>query len=92
MSLPFLRRKNNNAGLITEYRAKDESSEPGSDYNPDSGIEACGEDIIRAVNANDKRAVAAALKAAFQLLSSAPAEEEDSSYSAQNELAAKERR
>ncbi len=52
-----------------EYRKPD--AEPKQDQE-DSGLEMAAEDLLRAHASNDKKAVAAALRAAFQILDSEP--------------------
>lgn len=70
--LPFLDKQKRVAGLITTYRAPDETSEK-SESN--QALEACAEDIMSAFKADDKRMAAKALKALFEILESAPHEE-----------------
>lgn len=67
--LPFLRPKSA-AGVIIQKRKPDGSQEV--EDAPGSAIEACAEDLIRAVHAKDSKAVAAALCAAFEVFESQP--------------------
>lgn len=54
-----------------EYRKPDQL--PGEDKDSDfDGLEAAADDIMRASAAGDKKAYAAALRAAFEILDSEP--------------------
>lgn len=76
------------AGLIISQRKPDGEISPShSEDNPDQGLEACAEDLIRAVHAKDSRGVVAALRAAWEMMDSP---QDDESYAAQNAKAAKE--
>ncbi len=90
--LPFLKNRNQSqVGVIVKERAPDEKPQESDDISG-SGIEACAEELIRAVHAKDTKAAAAALKDAFQVLESQPHEEQsesDNTYAAQNAKAAK---
>lgn len=95
--LPFLKNKNQPsvAGLIMKTRAPDESPEQEDSEDSSAAIESCASEIIRAVHAKDPKAVAAALKDAFDILESMPHEEESEStephsYDAQNIKAGRE--
>ena len=90
--LPFLKEKKV-AGLILSKRKPDGSvSEEHSDDDKDHGLEAAAEDLIRALSSKDISSVAAALRAAFQILDAEPHEEgehtNDESYDSQNIKAA----
>lgn len=90
MSLPFLQKKKI-AGVIISHRKPDEAPITESP-NDDGGLEACAQDLIDATHAQDKKAAAAAMRAAFSILESEPHEEagegpEPHSYDAQNEKA-----
>lgn len=63
--LPYLKPKPV-AGLIISHRKPDGSNEMASEDNDMHAMEACAEDLIRAVHAKDAKAVAAALKAAIE--------------------------
>ena len=70
--LPFLKPKKV-AGLIIAKRKPDGSKQEmyeGGEEN--SGLEACAEDLMRALNSKDAKAVAEALKAAFEICDAAP--------------------
>lgn len=87
--LPLLKRKQSSvAGLIIKNRTPDKSEEPEAAKS----IEDCASALITAVHAQDKAAVASALKEAFQILDSEPHEEGDHvephSYENQNIKAA----
>lgn len=70
--LPFLKPRAV-AGLIVSKRKPDGSTEPehveGDEAAP---LEAAAEDLIRAIHSKDTKAVAAALKAAFEISDSEP--------------------
>lgn len=92
--LPFLKRKDGGiAGLIIKQRNPDKPNE-SEDLDKEYSLEDCAEDIINAVHAKDKSALASALREAFQKADSEPHVEgehiEPHSYQAQNERAAKE--
>ena len=70
--LPFLSKKPQVAGIMTVERKPDEGKEPEQDQ---SGIEAAAGDLIAAIHSKDVRAVAAAIKAAFEIMDSEPHEE-----------------
>ena len=72
--LPFLKPKQV-AGLIIQKRASDGSKEEKPEDSQDQGLEAAAEDFIRAVHAKDAKGVAAAFRAAFEMLESEPHEE-----------------
>jgi hypothetical protein len=69
--LPFLKRDRQASGISTTvYRKPDyEQSEEHE------GLAACSKDLIEGIQTDDKQKVAAALKAAFQILDSEPHEE-----------------
>lgn len=84
--LPFLK-KARVAGLIVEQRKPDgklEEQAPGQD-DGDEGLRACAADLIKAVYAKDEAAVAAAFRAAFEILEMQPHAEAPHSYDAQKE-------
>lgn len=54
---------------MVEYRKPDAEKQISPE---DHGLEMAAEDMIRAYDANDKKALAAALRAAFQILDSEP--------------------
>lgn len=87
--LPFLTKKPAQTGVIIKERTPDKK--PDDQSPDDSGIEACAEDLIHAVHAKDVKAVAEAIKAAFEILDAQPHEEgphiEPHSYASQNEKA-----
>lgn len=53
-------------------RDKDDGSMSMQDEGPDEGLEAAGTDLLRAINAKNPKAIAAALRAAFEILDSMP--------------------
>jgi hypothetical protein len=92
--LPFLKPKDKSvAGLIIKQRTPDEKPESEQD-DSSASIDACAEELIRAVHARDTKAVANAMKDAFTILESEPHKEgehvEKHTYAAQNEKAAQE--
>ncbi len=89
-NLPFLQKKQI-AGLIVAHRKPDGGQEEShSEGNENSALEACAEDLIRAIHAKDGMHVALALRAAFDVLESEPHEEgpHTNDYDSQNEEAA----
>ncbi len=89
--LPFLKSKNV-AGVIISQRKPDGGMEemgPG-DPAPDAGMEACAEDIMRAIASKDAKAFAVALRAAFEMMESEPHEEAGNSFDDMNAKAAKD--
>lgn len=72
--LPFLKPRQV-AGLIISKRKPDGSEEKYSEDDEDHGLDACSEDLIRAVTSKDTKAVSAAIRAAFEILDSGPHEE-----------------
>lgn len=70
--LPFLKAKPKSAGVTTEYRAPDGGFQDEAPSNDLEGLEACGEDLCKAIEAKDYKGIASALKAAFDILESAP--------------------
>jgi hypothetical protein len=91
--LPFLKKKQPaSAGVIVQTRAPDEKPEQDQD-DSSAAIESCASELIRAVHSRDAKAMAAALKDAFDILESEPHEENDvepHSYDAQNQKASQE--
>ena len=74
MPLPFLKPKPVGA-VITTVRKQDGANEIEDQEDGDEGINAAATDLIRAIHAKDEMGVAAAIKAAFQILDSEPHEE-----------------
>lgn len=74
--LPFLKKRPLEAGgaILIKKRDPDEpdSSERQSE---DSDIEICAQDMLDAIKANDYKALASAIHAAFQIMELAPHEE-----------------
>jgi hypothetical protein len=71
--LPFLRVKKADGGVITQLRAPDikDSEQP----EEDQGLEVAMKDLSDAADRKDHKAMAAAFKAAFDILESQPQEE-----------------
>ena len=69
MPLPFLKPKKV-AGLIVAQRLPDGGKKEL--HEEDQGLKACSADLIRAVHAKDEDGVAAAIRAAFEILDAQP--------------------
>ncbi len=90
--LPFLKPKTV-AGAIMSVRKPDGGMEDMAgpeDSAPDAGMEACAEDIMRAIASKDAKAFAVALRAAFEMMESEPHEEAGNSFDDMNAKAAKD--
>lgn len=72
--LPFLKKQRQVGGIITEYRKPDNQD---SKSIKDDGLELAAEDMLRAHASNDKKALAAALRAAFEILESEESDQSD---------------
>lgn len=73
--LPFLTKKAQNAGVIVKQRTPDQSDDSQDYDSGDSGIESCAQDLLNAIQAQDVKGVAQALKDVFEILESQPHEE-----------------
>lgn len=75
--LPFLNKNKNQgvAGLIIKQRTPDEKPQENQEDDQDAAINACAQDLISAVHARDVKAVAEAMRSAFDILESMPHEE-----------------
>jgi len=76
--LPFLKNKDRSiAGLIIKTRAPDENpdAQESEENDGSAAIESCAQELIDAVHNRDIKAVASALKSAFDILESMPHEE-----------------
>lgn len=83
--LPFLKAKRQ-TGLIVSQRKPDGGKEElYEEGNENAGLEACAEDLIRAVHAKDAEAVARAFKDAFELCETQPHDEYDHETKEENE-------
>jgi hypothetical protein len=70
--LPFLKPKSV-AGLIISHRKPDGSNQADHmEGDENAALEACAEDLIRAIHAKDAKAAAEALKSAFEIADSMP--------------------
>jgi hypothetical protein len=88
LPLPFLKTKNKHqTGLIVQTRASDASQEP--EDHGDHAIEACAQDLINAIHAKDMKGVAAALRAAIEMIKDEP-QDESNDFDSQNQKAAEE--
>lgn len=67
--LPFLKKKSQ-VGVIVTTRPSDESKQDES--HESDPIEYCAEDLMNAVHNKDKKAVAEAIRSAFDILESEP--------------------
>lgn len=74
--LPFLKKSKESSGsnLIIKTREPD-ISESSEEISDSSAIESAAQDLISAIKADDVKAVAAALQAAFEMCDSLPHEE-----------------
>lgn len=94
--LPFLKKKNEGgvAGIIVKTRPPDEKSEQDQDDSKVDSIEYCAQDLLKAIESKDIKAIAEALRDVFDILDSQPHEEgehiEKHSYDEQNQKAAEE--
>lgn len=84
--LPFLRSPRQQTGVIVQ------KTSPEGLKSDDSGIalESCAEDFHNASKSGNFKGMAAALRAAFEILESESHKEGSNTYESQNELAAKE--
>ncbi len=92
MPLPFLKPKAV-AGVIVSKRKPDGIQSPVEEQDGDdaAALESCAEDMIRAINAKDSKALASAIRSAFECLESEPHDEGgDEDYDSQNVKAAEE--
>lgn len=65
--LPFLKKQEAAASIPIETKKREPDSEPEFDT-----LESAGQDLIDAIHSKDVKSVAAALRAAFELLDSEP--------------------
>lgn len=72
--LPFLKKQRPVAGIVIETRKPDEGKEPEA-AGDESGLESAAHDLLMAIEAKDVKAMAAAMKAAFEIMESQPHEE-----------------
>jgi hypothetical protein len=89
--LPFLAKKRQ-VGVIVESRKPDgDVKEQSQESEENQGLEACAQDLLSAIERKDARALANAIKAAFEICESYPHEEGEHSedYDAQNAMAAR---
>lgn len=84
MPLPFLTKKSV-PGIIVKQRKPDEVAEA-----PDNAaMEACAQDILRAISMNDSKHLALAIQAAIECAMDAPeSQPEDNSFAGRNIAAA----
>lgn len=85
--LPFLKRKDaTNAGIVMKTREPDEKPQENQD-DSSAGIESCAQELLQAINEGNPKAMAQALKDAFDILESMPYDEspEPHSYDSQSE-------
>lgn len=77
--LPWMKdNKKSVAGLIMAKRKPDggfEDMDPSEDSKENYGLTACAEDILKAIEAKDAKALAKGLQDAFDVLESQPQEE-----------------
>lgn len=70
--LPFLKSKRS-TGISVEYRKPDQQKEENQE---DPALKACADDILKAVEERNPKALASALRAAFDVLQSQPGYED----------------
>jgi hypothetical protein len=80
--LPFLK-NHKQAGVIVSTRKPDEKDDQ-EPSDSSAAMEACAQDIIRAIEQKDSKHLALALQAAFECMESEPHEESPHTYEAQN--------
>lgn len=83
-------KEGSSSGLMVKDRAPDSPDEPDDNS---MAIQACAQDLIKAVHNRDVKATAEALQSAFDILESLPHEESGlspHSYDAQNQAAGEE--
>lgn len=90
--LPFLKPKQGSGVIIQSHRSPDQSSDESKEVeeiNP--GLIACAHDMIVALHSKDSKALAMAIKAAFEICDSEPHVEGEhvNSYDELNAKAAK---
>lgn len=76
--LPFMKPKARDATLIVQERKPDGIKESHSDDSHEPGLLIAAEDLCKAVESKDYSRVAAALKAAFEIMDSAEPSEPES--------------
>ncbi len=74
--LPFMKPKAMTGLIISKRKPDDKPEETHSEGNENQGLEAAAEDLIRAVHSKDAKAVAAAMRAAFEICGSYEAQED----------------
>lgn len=79
--LPFLKNDKKVSGIILETRRTPDQkpNEPESD-DSHAPLEACAEDILRAIASKDAKHLALALQAAYDICESAEPQEEESKH------------
>ena len=65
--LPFLQKVKPQTGVVTQIRKPDQE-QPEEDH----AMTACAQDLLEAIQANDRKALASALRAMFEILESEP--------------------
>lgn len=100
--LPFLKLNNQSAssGIMTKMRKPDEKPVDPNEEKPNEleemateAIEECAKDLLRAIQAQDVKRMAEALRSAFEIADAMPhaeGEHEDNSFKSQNAKAAQE--
>ena len=73
MSIPFLKNRAKDAGLITQICAPDEK--PEQEHEEDHGLMSAASDILDAIETKDHKKLASAIRATFQICDSEPHEE-----------------
>lgn len=73
--LPFIK-KSTNPGVISKPVSPDDYQEP-KELNEDDGLEMAAQDILTAIEHRDYKALAAAIRAAFEIVDAEPHFEAD---------------
>lgn len=89
--LPFLKPKKV-AGLIISQRKPDGKVAPYHEAGDENhALDACSEDLMRAITSKDISGISSAIRAAYEILDSESAEDDSNDFESQNIKAAKER-
>lgn len=70
--LPFLKNTNQDGASSSPIDSIKRNADDGSDYD---SMESCAEDVLNAIQSKNKKLLAQALRAAFELCDSEPHEE-----------------
>jgi hypothetical protein len=70
MSLPWLTKEKGSGGISIDVRKPDENSD--KNQGDESGLLSCADDLLTAFHNKDKKLLASALRAAFDIMDSEP--------------------